>query len=45
MEDFVFASVVETSGIISQVGGRVLLPHHSEQLPSHITFFVTGQKR
>jgi hypothetical protein len=35
MEEFVFASVVETNGIISQIGGRVLCPH---QLSSFITF-------
>ena len=38
MEEFVFA-VVETSGIISQIGGRVLHPHRSEQLSSFITFY------
>jgi hypothetical protein len=37
MEEFVFSSVVETSGIISQIGGGVLCPH-SEQLSSFITF-------
>jgi hypothetical protein len=38
MEEFVRASVVETNGIISQIGGRVLRPHHSERLTSFIAF-------
>jgi hypothetical protein len=39
MEEFVFASVVETGGIISQIGGRVLrLPHSDSCL--HLLLFV-----
>jgi hypothetical protein len=37
MEEYVFASVVETNGIISQIGGRALRPHNSEQLSSFVT--------
>jgi len=36
MEEFVFASVVETNEFISQIEGRALRPHHSEQLSSFI---------
>ena len=44
MEESAFASVVETSGVVSPVGG-IGITHHPEKFSLHLLLFVvTGQK-